>query len=229
MTNSYKKIISTIVFTIIGFLTMQIPATHLIGSSAKFTAFDCFGPIAGSFLGVIPGIISILLMQTINIIIHGKSLADIGEGVRLFPMLFAVNYFSKNTKTNILIPVIAIISFIINPIGRSVWYFSLFWAIPIVCNIFREKNLLIKSLGSTFTAHAVGGALWIWLVPLSKNTWINLIPVVIVERLIFTVGIAMAYVVMNNLLYYITSKNIFDLSFLTNENFVLSWTKKYTG
>jgi len=36
---------------------------ELIGSQAKFTFFDAFAPIAGAFIGSIPGIIVVILMQ----------------------------------------------------------------------------------------------------------------------------------------------------------------------
>ena len=97
--------------------------------------------------------------------------------------------------------------FILNPIGRTVWYYSLFWLIPIVA-YYKRDNLLARSLGATFTAHAVGGAAWIWAFNLPAVVWKGLIPVVIEERLLFTFGIAATYVAMKYILSYLVSKNL---------------------
>ena len=45
---------------------MQIPFTKIIGSNLKFSLFDFYGPIVGSFIGSVFGLITILTMQLIN-------------------------------------------------------------------------------------------------------------------------------------------------------------------
>lgn len=212
-----------LIFTIIGFLALQVPVTQLAGSKAKFTLFDVFAPITGSFIGAIPGVGAVLLMQLANFLLHGTHVQDIGTIIRFFPMLFAVMYFAKKGRFNILIPLIAIIAFNLHPIGRSVWYFSLFWTIPIVCYFLRDRFLLARALGSTFTAHAVGGALWIWAFSLPASVWNSLIPVVIAERFLFALGIAGSYVLVNNLLYLLEKKHILNLGFLVDERYVFRW------
>ena len=174
------------IFTILGFLALQVPVTQLVGSKAKFTLFDAFGPIAGSFIGTVPGVIAVFLMQLFNFLVHGANVLDMGTIIRFFPSLFAVAYFSRKSKLGIIVPLLAIVAFNAHPIGRSVWYFSLFWLIPIICHFFRDGFLLARpdrnrapqgarstaiggavsigarALGATFTAHAVGGAIWAW-------------------------------------------------------------------
>ena len=66
----------------------------------------------------------------------------------------------------------------------------------------------MKALGATFTAHAVGGAAWIWAFNLPAGIWQGLIPVVITERLVFAAGIATAYLVMKFALSYLVDKKI---------------------
>ncbi len=88
---------------------------------------------------------------------------------------------------NILIPVAAIIGFLASPIGREVWYYPLFWLIPIVMSFYKEKSVVANALGATFTTHAIGGALWIQFFAPPASVWIGLIPIVIVERTIFTI------------------------------------------
>src|SRR3989338_5364527 len=201
-----KKTAFFIAFTVIGFLALQLPLTQLAGSSVKFTVFDAFGPTAGAFLGLIPGAIAVLLMQATNFIAQGADWADAGTFIRLLPMIMAALYFARKMPLNVVVPVLAIIAFVAHPVGREVWYFSLFWTIPIIAYFFQEKYLIARALGATFAAHSVGGALWIWLVPLPAAVWIGLIPVVIMERLLFASGIIVSYLVLNNSFAFLNKK-----------------------
>lgn len=224
-----EKLLSLALFTLLGLIALQIPFTRLLGSNVKFTLFDFLAPTLGAFLGTLPGILSVLTMQVVNLILHGGKF-DAGGIIRVFPTLFAVAYFAKNgarplvertsrtvplkrnwywerTVISIIVPILCILAFNLNPIGRSAWQYSLFWLIPIAAHFFR-KNLFVKSLGATFTAHAVGGALWVWTFGLSKQIWLSLIPQVILERTVMAVGIAISYVVINNLLPYVLKMKI---------------------
>lgn len=217
-----KKILFVIIFSIVGFVALQIPIAQLAGSKAAFTLFDFLAPITGAFLGTLPGIFTVLLMQILNFIFHGFQSPDIGVLIRFFPPLLACLYFSKNRKINLLIPIIAIIAFNLHPIGGSVWYYSLYWLIPIICYFFYDRWIIARSLGATFTAQAVGGALWIYAFSLPANVWINLIPIVAIERSIFALGIAVSYLGINNLLSFLMKKAIISrkYEFIVNPNYV---------
>lgn len=204
------KLVFISIFTLLGLVALQIPFTRLLGSNVKFTLFDFFAPTAGAFLGTVPGVISVFLMQVINFLIHGSKF-DIGGIIRLFPTLFAVAYFAKKRTFNIIVPVLAIIAFNLNPIGRSAWQYSMFWLIPIAAHFFR-KNLFVRSLGATFTAHAVGGALWIWAFGLTKTMWLTLIPQVMMERTLMAAGISVFYLVFNRMLNYASKKQLIPAS-----------------
>ncbi len=199
-----KKISSLALLAVIGYIALQIPFTRLLGSNVKFTAFDFFAPTVGGFIGTLPGVITILTIQVINLFLHGTKW-DIGGVVRLFPILFAVFYFSKKRSVNFAIPILAIIIFNLHPVGRSAWQFSLFWLIPIVANFF-HKNLFLRSLGATFTAHSVGGALWVWVFGLSKVIWLGLIPVVAIERFAMACGMTLSYFMVQKVLQLVSTK-----------------------
>ena len=218
-----KKVIFTLAFGALALIALQVPLSQLVGSKAKFTLFDSFGPIASGFLGTIPGIIAVFLAQLANFFIHGAKVLDAGTIIRFFPMLFAAWYFAKARRINILIPILAIIAFNLHPIGRSAWYYSMYWLIPIACEFLRERFLLARALGATFTAHAVGGALWVWTFGLSKAVWTGLIPVVAMERGMFAVGICITYLAMNNILAVLDDRKVIDAKSLVNERFV--WSK----
>lgn len=215
-----KQLIFISLFTILGIITLQIPFTRLLGSNVKFTLFDFIAPTAGAFLTTVPGIISVFLMQIINILIHGAKVPDVGGIIRLFPTLFAVAYFAKKRTFNIIVPILAIIAFNLNPIGRSAWQYSMFWLIPIAAHFFR-KNLFARSLGATFTAHAVGGALWVWTFGLTKQIWLALIPQVIMERILFAAGISIFYVVASNILNLAEKKKLIPHFFPLEKPYLL--------
>lgn len=210
-----KKVLFVLLFAALGLLALQVPFTELAGSRVKFTLFDFFGPVAASFIGTIPGIVAVFLMQFVNFLTHGAEVVDAGTIVRFFPMLFAAWYFGRKNRAVLAVPILAIIAFNLHPIGRTVWYYSLFWVIPLIA--YRFYNFLpARALGATFTAHAVGGALWIHVFNLKASVWISLIPVVAAERLLFALGIAATYLVFKKILFYL-GKRISFLRILTHE------------
>lgn len=202
-----NQLIFISIFTILGLIALQIPFSRLLGSNVKFTLFDFLAPTAGAFLGTPVGIVSVFLMQAINLLIHGIDKIGVASIIRLFPTLFAVSYFAKKRMSNVFIPLLAMVLFNLHPIGRSAWQYSLFWLIPIGAHFFR-KNLFARSLGATFTAHAVGGVLWVWVFGLTRAMWFALIPQVIIERLAFACGISIAYVAFTNVLRIAARKKL---------------------
>jgi len=215
-----KNLLFVAIFVILGFIALQIPVAQLEGSKVKFTIYDAFAPVAGAFIGSIPGLIAVFLMQFFNFLVRGAHIVDAGTIIRFFPMLFAVLYFSKKGKINLIIPALAIVAFIAHPVGRTVWYFSLFWLIPIAAHFFRDRFLLARALGATFTAHAVGGALWIWVFALPAPVWNSLIPVVIAERLLFALGISGSFILINNLLGFLEKRHLLNLSFYIDQKYL---------
>lgn len=207
-----KKLLFLALFSIVGFISLQIPFNKLAGSNVSFTLFDFFAPIAGAFLGPVFGITSVLAVQVVNNLIKDAPWTT-GTIIRLFPTLFAVYYFATinnkkfNAKWILAIPVLAILTFLAHPNGRQVPYYTLFWLIPLLAFRFRN-NLFMKSLGATFTAHSVGGAAWIWAFNLKAAVWNSLIPVVISERLLFAVGISVSYILVKRALGFLAAKKI---------------------
>jgi hypothetical protein len=216
-----KNVLFVVIFAVLGFIALQIPVAQLEGSKAKFMVYDAFAPIAGTFIGALPGVVAVFLMQFINFLAHGAVVEDAGTIIRFLPMLFAVLYFARKGKVNLIIPILAIIAFVVHPIGRTVWYYALFWTIPIITYFFHDRFLLARALGATFTAHAVGGALWLWVFALPAPVWISLIPVVALERVFFALGICVSFVLVNNLLAFLEKKNILNLGFIIDQKYLL--------
>ena len=205
-----NKILFLAIFTIVGFLSLQIPFNKLAGSNVSFTLFDFFAPIAGAFLGPLYGIISVFSVLVTNNLIKDVPWTT-GAIIRLFPTLFAVYYFAaiskKESRWVLAVPIVAILAFLAHPNGRQVPYYTLFWLIPLIAYKFKS-NLWMKSLGATFTAHSVGGAAWIWAFNLPASVWNGLIPVVISERLLFATGITVSFIVIKHTLAFLISKGV---------------------
>lgn len=211
MKNLQKKFIFLAIFTVLSFASLQVPFNKLAGSNVSFTLFDFFAPIAGAFLGPIYAIASVLTVMIVNNLVKDVTWTT-GVIIRLFPTLFAVYYFAAISKKGsskwiLAVPILAIIAFLAHPNGRQVPYYTLFWIIPLIAYRFRN-NLYMKSLGATFTAHAVGGMMWIWAFNLKASVWQGLIPIVIEERLLFAAGIAISFLIMKNVLNFLASKKI---------------------
>ncbi len=221
-----KGSIFLILFSALALIGMNINFSKLVGAESQFfTLFQFFGPVAGSFLGPIVGALSVLIAQLSNFFIVGNEF-DLLNLLRLTPMLFAAYYFgSKKKSLGVIIPLIAIALFVLHPVGRQVWFFSLFWTIPIIVKILPKKysdSVAAKSLGATFTAHAIGGAFWIWTVPMTAAQWIALIPIVIYERTLFASGIAVSYIAFNAALDKLVEKLKIDVKD------ILSIEKRFT-
>ena len=209
-----KGIMFLLIFSILVFIGDKANFSRLVGADNQFfTLFQFFGPVAGAFLGPVVGVLSVLIAEVASKIANNAAW-DLVTVLRLLPMLFAAWYFgAKKDKVSFLVPVLAIILFVAHPVGRQVWFFSLFWTIPIIIKLLPKKygeKVFFKSLGATFTAHAVGGAMWNYIFPMTPAAWIALIPIVIYERLLFTAGIAMSFVVINTLLDKLDSKTKAD-------------------
>jgi len=199
-----KGLLFLFIFSILVFIGDRINFSKLFGAENQFfTLFQFFGPVAGAFLGPVVGVLSVLIAEVASKI-YSHATFDLITILRLLPMVFAAWYFgTKKDKISFLIPVAAIVLFIAHPIGRQVWFFSLFWTIPIIIKLLPKKygeKAFLKSLGATFTAHAVGGAMWNYIVPMTPAAWIALIPVVIYERLLFAGGITVSFIALNTLL-----------------------------
>ncbi len=205
-----KGIIFLLIFAVLVFIGDKINFSKLVGAENQFfTLFQFFGPVAGAFLGPVVGVLSVLIAEIASKI-SAHAVFDLVTVLRLTPMLFAAWYFgTKKGKISFLVPIAAIVLFVAHPVGRQVWYFSLFWTIPIIIKLLPKKygdRIFLRSLGATFTAHAVGGAIWSYVVPMTPSAWIALIPVVIYERLLFAGGTALSFVLLNTLLDKLDSK-----------------------
>jgi hypothetical protein len=228
-----KKILFLVAFMAAALIAARINFSSVVGQEKQyFTLFQFFGPISGAFLGSTLGIAAVFGSQVIDYLVSGKALTLVNL-LRLLPMLFAVYYFSRYAKKDklsnavmIILPGIAMLLFMTHPIAGQAWYFALYWLIPIFAVIIPKKvpgKLFFRSLGATFTAHAIGTIAWLYTVPMTAGEWSALVPVVAYERLLFAAGIAASYVIANTVLDYVAERvKLSERIISIDKNYVLS-------
>lgn len=226
-TFSAKRVIFLAVFALMVFFGNKVNFSAVVGADNQyFTLFQFFGPIAGGFLGPIFGAVAVLIAQVATFFISHKALILINI-LRLTPMLFAAYYFGTKKKAIAAVPIACMVLFIMHPVGRQAWFYSLFWLIPLFGVLpFRiPGKLFFRSLGATFTAHAVGSTAWLYSVPMTASQWVALIPVVAYERIVFACGITVSYLVLNTALDKLVEKTNWKLPanvLCIDKNYVLS-------
>jgi len=97
---------------------------------------------------------------------------------------------------NVVLPISCMFLFIMHPVGQKAFFYSLFWLIPIAAYIVQflgVRSFFLVALSSSFIAHAVGSVLWLYMMPMTPAQWLALIPVVAMERFVFTVGSLSVY------------------------------------
>jgi len=191
-------------FALLAFVGLQLNVFALQGVTGKsFTLFEFFGPMAGGFLGM-AGVAAVGIAKLVSFTMAGTPFTLI-DVIKLTPMMFGAYYFYKNgarqlsDKLCIIVPILAMAAFWLNPVGQQAWFYALYWTIPIIVKFLPER-LFLRSLGATFTAHAVGSVLFLYTIPTAPMLWVGLIPVVAIERTMFALGITASYLVFTNVL-----------------------------
>jgi hypothetical protein len=184
-----QKVIGAAGFIAAAQLAKFIKISMVIGSyTAFFSLNNCLLPLAGTFLG----------MGGAAFITCGKMFLGMAFFGGVFPLsylafyipgFFAAAYWASDSIfIRVIVPLSCMLLFIAHPVGGSVWVYAMYWWIPVILYFMKKNNLLSTALGSTFIAHAVGSVIWLYTVPMAASAWLALLPMVIIERLLFAVG-----------------------------------------
>jgi hypothetical protein len=213
-TKTIFKIIFTIFSSVLFLYFTKIKFGPILGTSMKFSLSVFFGPTLANIFGVAYGTSTIILTHILGLIAgffwpgakYIYKIKALKDYFTFLPIIFAGIYFSrifKRDKRLIVIPLICILLFILNPIGRTVWFYSAFWLIPILISLFKEKldkilrfplfKIYGYSLGTAFVDHAIGSVVFLYLLKIPANFWVEAIPMTIVERLMIAAGIELFY------------------------------------
>jgi hypothetical protein len=174
-------------------LSSLVKLSFVVGSQMIwFSGTNAILPLAGAF-GGIAGCAMIFLMRQL---IHLFFFKTISLSFLAFcvPGFCASLYWATcHYAIRLLLPLLCMALFIIHPVGEQAWVYSLYWLIPVALYLRPHSSLFLHALGSTFIAHAVGSVIWLYTVPMTVHQFMLLIPLVLVERILFALGMVLAY------------------------------------
>lgn len=208
MTNKYaiKPLVAALSFNSIIKIFSFWKISFILG---PYLAFFSLAPILMPLAGAFAGISGSALTCTLHFLIYCIVTKSFSYHILAYcvPGFFASLWWSnKSTWLRVLPALCCMLLFVMHPVGSSAALYSLFWLIPIFISVLNYKHIFATALASTFTAHAVGSVIWLYTVPMSADQWLMLMPVVVIERLVFTLGMISAYAIINRILAWNGSK-----------------------
>ncbi len=200
------KIMFSVLFAALFIVLTKTKMFPILGTEFNFSFGVMFGPALGGLLGVNLGIATILLSQAIGTAIGLYTIKDTLSLLVFFPILLGSVYFARSFKGDrrmIAIPAACMVLFLLHPIGRQVWFYSLFWIIPMAVIRFKERiDAVVRhpvartysySLGTAFVDHSVGSVVYLWFMSIPAQFWIAAMPLTIMERLLIALGITFSF------------------------------------
>ena len=189
-----RQLFVSSLFFLLSRLTGLLKLSFMVGSYVLFfSAVNCTVPLAGAFCGMGGSTMLFGLAILARVVFYG-GLLPLSYLVHFVPGLCAGYYWgSRSAWVRLLIPILCMAFFLVHPVGSAAWLYSLYWLIPIALYFLDSDHIFLTALGSTFTAHAVGSVIWLYTVPMDAGAWLALIPVVLIERLLFATGMVMMH------------------------------------
>ena len=206
----FAKIIFSIFSALLFLFLSQIKFAPILGTKMQFSLAVFIGPTLAKILGISLGTFTIVLTHILGIALKIYKLKSASDIFTFFPIIFGGVYFArifKKDKKIVFLPLLCILLFILHPIGRSVWFYSLFWLIPLILTFFPlpKLNLFSNSLASAFVDHAVGSVIYLYLLNIPAHFWIEAIPHTIFERIFIAGGISLCYLFEKEILKVLVS------------------------
>lgn len=188
-------------FLALSFLLLtQIKFSKILGTEMKFSLGVILGPTLAKFFGISFGTLLIILTQIFGILLGIFQLGSMSDLFIFLPIISAGIFFSstfkdEDKKKATILPALCIFFFLLHPIGVKVWFYSLFWIIPIFLIYVRisKIELFLKSLATAFVDHAIGSIIYLYLLNIPEPFWIEAIPLTIMERIFIGFGISICY------------------------------------
>ncbi len=193
-----KQVASTLCgagsFIAAAYLVRCIKISMVLGSyTAFFSLNNSLLPLAGAFLGMGGAGLVTAGKLVLGMLMHG-GLLPLSHLAFYLPGFFAAAYWASSSfMIRCVVPLACMALFIAHPVGGQVWLYAMYWWIPVILYCMKENSLFKIALGSTFIAHAVGSVIWLYTVPMAASAWVALIPMVIIERLLFAIGAVVLY------------------------------------
>ena len=192
----HKRVVK-VLYTIFSYILLELSSylnvSSIVGSRRLFfSAINCTGPLIGRFNGL--GAFILVLLRRCFFSTNTVSFVLFNPLLYHIPTLIASTYwYSSSRFVRLGLPIILMGLFIMHPIGHQAFVYSLFWLIPMFIHLLRYQTPFTEALGTTFLAHGVGSVLQLYWAPMSTEYWIALLPLVVIERLLFASGMTLVY------------------------------------
>ncbi len=183
----FKTVCSYLLLELSGYLK----GSYVVGTKRLFfSGINCSGPLINRFSGI-----GALLLYTIrHLLVFSAGNPFFNPLVYHIPTFIASAYwYSTNKAVRLLLPAACMAAFILHPVGYQAFFYSGFWLIPMIIHLLPVRNPFLEALGTTFIAHAIGSVLVLYMNPLPAAMWLSLMPVVVIERLLFATGMTCIY------------------------------------
>jgi len=200
------KIFFSILFAALFIVLSKTKMFPILGTEFNFSMAVMFGPALGGLLGMNLGVATIVLSQVIGTAAGLYTIKDTLSLLVFFPILFGSVYFARSFKSDkklTVIPLLMMAAFLANPIGRQVWFYSLYWLIPVAVIQFKDRidaalrhpvaRTYSYALGTAFVDHAVGSVMYLWAFSIPAEMWIAAMPIALFERLLIALGITFSF------------------------------------
>jgi hypothetical protein len=200
------KITFSVLFAALFIVLTKTKMFPILGTEFNFSMGVMFGPALGGLLGIRLGVATILVSQLIGTVVGLYKIKDMLSMLVFFPILVGSIYFARSfrgDRKTIAVPAVCMVLFLLHPIGREVWFYSLFWLIPMAVIIFKDRiDSVIRhpvartyscSLGTAFVDHSVGSVVYLWFLSIPGQFWVAAIPLTIMERLLIALGITFSF------------------------------------
>jgi hypothetical protein len=170
-----------------------IKMSFVVGSHMIwFSGANAIVPLSGAFGGVLGSAIVFLMRQLLHLLFFKTiSLSFLAFCIPGF--CASLYWANRHYSIRVLLPLACMVLFMMHPLGAQVFVYSLYWLIPVALYFINARSLFLQALGSTFVAHAVGSVIWLYTVPMTVNKFMVLMPLVLVERIAFALGMVIAY------------------------------------
>jgi hypothetical protein len=174
-------------------LSSLVNVSYIVGSKAAFfKGTNIVSPLLGAFGGV--GLSCLILVVSLI-----KGLSTVGLNPFLYLLYHipgfcgAVYFAHKSAVIRLFLPLVCMGLFIVHPVGSQAFVYSFYWLIPVAIYFMRSPSFFTQALAATFVMHAVGSVIYLYTLSIPAAVWLGLIPVVLVERLLFASGITFVY------------------------------------
>lgn len=177
--------------------------SFIFGSKiAFFSASVCAEPIIGAITTPLVAF-SYMALRLLLASLYAPSYAFLL--VYHIPRMCGTAYFSLNKNSALarilftFFLVTCMFLFALHPVGSEVFWYGILWSVPLMVVWFNPQHFFYHALASTFTSHAVGTLLWLFLMPTDAAFWMTLFPLVLIERTAFACGMTLYYIVLSYL------------------------------